>query len=246
MLMDFFFLHSDITMKMLSDHTHQGTNSLWATRVACDTENRCSIESSHQGSYLYIDTWTSLCFPYLLIACMASPSYCVHDFSFPFLFQVFFSFFPFPFRFPFSSLLFPLSLLSELRVISLVVSFLLSLCGPHCSVLSLKSLSLPSMLYISARVSCCITLTSPVFSGRENLACRHFSLCPNCAGFSPTPMTTPKLTLEFGVSPKASAHLQWARSCSKPGQTEEVSNGSGEVAHLFPLLLLHALQTGQK
>ena len=145
-------------------------------------------------------------FPLLYISsyCMhGSPSYSPSYNALPLLFQVFSSFFRFPFRFSFSSL--PLELLSLLRVISLFVSFLLSLCGPYCSVLSLKSLPLPSMLYISAQVSHCITLTSSFFSGRANLAYQYFSLCPNCAGFSPTPMTTPKLTLEFGVS---SAHLQ--------------------------------------
>lgn len=102
-------------------------------------------------------------------------------------------FLPFPFRFSLSSL--HPEFLSPLRVISLFVSFLVSLCGPYCSASGMKPLSLPSVLCISAQVPGCITLTSSFFSGRVNVAYWLFSLCWRCAGFSPTLIIAPKQRL---------------------------------------------------
>lgn len=154
--MDFFALHSVMNAKNMVTTHRLDANRLWATRMAYGTKNWCSIEMTWQRSHL-AQPRTSLCFPYLLIECTA-----YFFFSCSKSLPAFFFFFPFPFRFSLSSL--HPEFLSPLRAISHFVSFLVSLCGPYCSVSGMKSLSLPSVLCISAQVPGCITLTSPPLS----------------------------------------------------------------------------------
>lgn len=177
--MDFFALHSVMNAKNMVTTHSLDANRLWATRMAYGTKNWCSIEMTWQRSHL-AQPWTSLCFPYLLIECTAY-FFCSCSKSLP----AFFFFFPFRFS------LFSLhpEFLSPLRVISHFVSFLVSLCGPYCSVSGMKSLSLPSVLCSGSWLHY-PHLTSSFFSRRSNVAYWPFSLCWRCAGFFPTPKLT--------------------------------------------------------
>lgn len=256
MLMDFFFLQT------LSDHTQSGykqavsyQDGLWYQKWVLHKV----VLSGVILAPLHVD----FCFTYLPIACMASPSYSPSYNSLPLLFQVLSSVFLAPFRFSFSLHL-PSPSLPSLPLLS----FCFSPPSPLSSVSAqsnltfcqLASASLWSIListefwilvpdintvFISQGFSLHYPhFLSPLWEGKSGHL--TFLPLPKLCRVSPTPMTSPEPTLEFEVSSKASAYLQWARSCPKAGQTEQMSKGSGEVAHLFPLLPLRGLQTGQK
>lgn len=138
----------------------------------------------HRNDLAEVTFGTAMDFPLLSIS-----SYWMHSLFLLLLFQVFtcFFFFFFPFRFSLFSL--HPEFLSPLRVISHFVSFLVSLCGPYCSVSGMKSLSLPSVLCSGSWLHY-PHLTSSFFSRRSNMAYWPFSLCWRCAGFFPTPKLT--------------------------------------------------------
>lgn len=137
----------------------------------------------HRNDLAEVTFGTAMDFPLLSIS-----SYWMHSLFLLLLFQVFTCFF---FFFPFRFSLFSLhpEFLSPLRVISHFVSFLVSLCGPYCSVSGMKSLSLPSVLCSGSWLHY-PHLTSSFFSRRSNVAYWPFSLCWRCAGFFPTPKLT--------------------------------------------------------
>lgn len=133
----------------------------------------------HRNDLAEVTFGTAMDFPLLSIS-----SYWMHSLFLLLLFQVFTCFFFFFCRFS----LHP-EFLSPLRVISHFVSFLVSLCGPYCSVSGMKSLSLPSVLCSGSWLHY-PHLTSSFFSRRSNVAYWPFSLCWRCAGFFPTPKLT--------------------------------------------------------